>query len=142
MIRAVTSFPHMVYGTNGFCTDLMASFPNRSVIGKRGASGVYISGIVGSGIGCAVKMDDGSMECISSVTVNFLRWAFSHTSARCCCCTTAAGDASQAGAGGSDYSSNCCCSNIDKLSSYERRAILNCVGIQVGCLSCVDNLFV
>lgn len=69
----------MVYGTNGFCTTLMEEFKGQ-VIGKRGAAGVYLSGIVGFGLGCAVKIDDGTMGPQYNVTMRFLDWASEYLS--------------------------------------------------------------
>jgi L-asparaginase II len=73
MIHVVTNCPYMIYGENGFCTLLMEKFKG-TIIGKRGASGVYLGGIVGKGIGFAVKMDDGLMGPQYNVTMAFLHW--------------------------------------------------------------------
>ena len=65
----------MVYGTGGFCTELMQAFGGR-VIAKRGAAGVYFCGLVGQGVGCAVKLDDGAMGPQYCVTMKILRSIF------------------------------------------------------------------
>lgn len=44
------------------------------VIGKRGAAGVYVFGIVGAGIGCAVKIEDGTTGPQYNVTMELLHW--------------------------------------------------------------------
>lgn len=72
VLSAVSNAPSMVYGTNGFCTELMTSLSGR-VVGKRGAAGVYFSGAVGLSIGCAVKIDDGTMGPQYNVTMHILR---------------------------------------------------------------------
>jgi hypothetical protein len=73
MISAISHHPDMVYGTNGFCTELMKEFSGK-VIGKRGAAGVYLTGIVGEGIGCAVKLEDGSMGPQYNITMELIHW--------------------------------------------------------------------
>ena len=44
IISAISNHPHMVWGTAGFDTALMLHYKGK-VIGKRGAAGVYVSGI-------------------------------------------------------------------------------------------------
>lgn len=58
---AMMAHPEMVAGTNRFCTDLMGALRGR-VIGKAGAEGVYAAGIMGKGIGIAVKVEDGNIR--------------------------------------------------------------------------------
>jgi L-asparaginase II len=48
MIKSICSQPQMVSGNNNFCTEMLRFF-NGKVIGKIGASGVYLSGIVDKG---------------------------------------------------------------------------------------------
>jgi L-asparaginase II len=57
-----------------FCTELMTAGGGR-VIGKLGAAGVYLCGIVGEGVACAVKIDDGTRGPQYTVTAAFLLWA-------------------------------------------------------------------
>lgn len=71
MIRAITSFPRMVRGANSFCTDIMAAGQG-NVIGKIGAAGVYACGVVDRRLGCAVKIDDGSMGPQFNIAMKFL----------------------------------------------------------------------
>ncbi|TXK84178.1 asparaginase [Paenibacillus sp. N3.4] len=49
----------MVGGIDVLCTDLMRALPNK-VVAKGGAEGVYCIGLVESGIGMAIKIDDGN----------------------------------------------------------------------------------
>lgn len=58
---AMIAHPEMVAGTNRFCTELMGALKGR-VIGKAGAEGVYAAGIMGKGIGVAVKVEDGNIR--------------------------------------------------------------------------------
>lgn len=71
IVEAMTSHPEMVAGTGGFCTELMRHTGGR-MIGKVGANGVYCVGVKEKGIGLAVKIEDGSMEVLSSVTLQVL----------------------------------------------------------------------
>ena len=71
IVEAMTSHPEMVAGTGGFCTELMRHTSGR-MIGKVGANGVYCVGVKEKGIGLAVKIEDGSMEVLSSVTLQVL----------------------------------------------------------------------
>ncbi len=133
MISAITNHPYMVYGTKGFCTVLMETMAGL-VIGKRGAAGVYISGIVGEGLGCAVKIDDGSMGPQYNVTMKFLLWACNYLRRK--------------------YSENQQENNspidIDRFSSLVHNSALsnflltpsiNYMGLNVGCLECIDSIF-
>ena len=74
VVRAVTTFPLMVRGTNSFCTDFLTA-GGGDLLGKVGAAGVYVSGILSKRIACAVKIDDGSMGPQYNVTMRFIRWA-------------------------------------------------------------------
>jgi L-asparaginase II len=58
IIRAMTSHPHAVAGTDRLCTDVMAATDGR-VWAKVGAEGVYGAGIVSSGLGLSLKVEDG-----------------------------------------------------------------------------------
>lgn len=59
VVRAVTSHPFYVAGTDRYCTDLMHAAKG-AVVGKLGADGVYVLGIPALGLGIAIKMDDGA----------------------------------------------------------------------------------
>ena len=71
IVEAMTSYPEMVAGSGGFCTELMRRTGGR-LIGKVGANGVYCVGIKDKGLGLAVKIEDGSMEVLSTVTLQVL----------------------------------------------------------------------
>lgn len=58
IIDAVRAHPFMVSGTGGFCTKLMQAVPRAFV--KVGAEGVYCAAVPHSGIGVAMKVDDGA----------------------------------------------------------------------------------
>jgi len=59
IVRAMTGEPQMVAGRNRFNTDLLRAARGK-IVAKSGAEGVFCVGIVGAGIGIAVKVDDGS----------------------------------------------------------------------------------
>ncbi|MCL6515665.1 asparaginase [Alicyclobacillus sp.] len=56
--RAMVSHPHLVAGTERFCTGLMSA-GGGALLGKAGAEGVYCAGVMGAGIGLCVKVEDG-----------------------------------------------------------------------------------
>jgi L-asparaginase II len=56
---ACTSHPWHVAGTGRFCTEVMQKFGARILL-KTGAEGVYCAALPESGIGIAVKCDDGA----------------------------------------------------------------------------------
>ena len=130
MVAAVTAHPYMVYGTGGFCTVLMEKCDG-AVLGKRGAAGVYVCGLVDRGLGCAVKMDDGTMGPQYNVVMKFLKWA-KHNSG---------GDnhaADQDGTGGDKVVNALHCSELQKFSITPS---LNSMDIDVGKLVCNDEVF-
>lgn len=59
IVRAMTGEPQMVAGRNRFNTDLLRAARGK-IVAKSGAEGVFCVGVVGAGIGIAVKVDDGS----------------------------------------------------------------------------------
>jgi len=71
VINAFTTFPFMVGGSKRFCTDLMQTCKGR-IIGKLGAEGVYGMGVVNKGIGCAIKIDDGTTGPQYNIASKFL----------------------------------------------------------------------
>jgi L-asparaginase II len=71
IFRAMTMYPEMIAGTNGFCTELM-THTNGKLIGKVGAEGVYCVGVKDKGLALAVKIDDGSMAVLPSVVIQLL----------------------------------------------------------------------
>jgi L-asparaginase II len=56
---AMMKFPEMVAGTDRFCTDFMKAAGGR-LFGKGGAEAVYLIGDKETGIGIAVKIEDGA----------------------------------------------------------------------------------
>ena len=69
---AMINYPEMIAGTDGFCTELIRNTHGK-LIGKIGAEGVYCVGVKGSGIGIALKMEDGSMDRIPPVIIKILK---------------------------------------------------------------------
>tara|TARA_R110002020_G_scaffold133617_10_gene298110 strand:+ start:1188 stop:2210 length:1023 start_codon:yes stop_codon:yes gene_type:complete len=56
--KACCAHPVEVAGTDRFCTDVMARFGDAAYV-KTGAEGVYCAAIPASGLGVAIKIDDG-----------------------------------------------------------------------------------
>jgi len=124
IISAISNHPHMVWGTAGFDTALMLHYKGK-VIGKRGAAGVYVSGIVGEGIGCAVKIDDGTEGPQYTVAINFLALQLHFTPDSV---VQEKLDDSEA--------------NIpQELLYYLKTPSINCKGVHVGDLQCHPDLF-
>ncbi|MEI4769088.1 asparaginase [Psychrobacillus sp. FJAT-51614] len=69
---AMMEEPEMVGGTNRFCTDFMKIEKGR-MFGKAGAEGVYCIGDIETGIGIAIKIEDGNGRATSSVAVEVLK---------------------------------------------------------------------
>lgn len=55
---AMTAHPHLVAGTDRFCTAVMQAVPN--VLVKTGAEGVFCAAVPDQGLGIALKIDDGA----------------------------------------------------------------------------------
>ncbi|MCL6598538.1 MAG: asparaginase [Alicyclobacillus macrosporangiidus] len=72
--RAMVSHPHLVAGTERFCTDLMSAGQG-TLLGKAGAEGVYCAGVMGTGIGLCVKVDDGNARAAYPAVVETLAQA-------------------------------------------------------------------
>ncbi|MBN1968453.1 MAG: asparaginase [Candidatus Delongbacteria bacterium] len=83
IFNSMCSFPFMVSGTDGFCTDLIKAYKG-ILIGKIGAEGVYTLAVKipiknklydhgVKSLGIAVKMEDGSMEVLPVVVMEILR---------------------------------------------------------------------
>ncbi len=72
VVKSMKSYPQMVAGTGGFCSELMAQ-SNGKVIGKLGAEAVYCVGLLEKGIGIAVKIEDGNVKVLSSVVMEVLK---------------------------------------------------------------------
>ena len=72
IVTAMMKYPHLVAGTERFCTGLMEAGQGQ-VLGKAGAEGVYCAGIPAEGIGICVKVDDGNSRAAYPVVVETLR---------------------------------------------------------------------
>jgi len=59
LAEAAAAHPFMISGTSRFCTAMMEQFGRRAFI-KSGAEGVFCAGVRDSGIGIALKCDDGA----------------------------------------------------------------------------------
>jgi L-asparaginase II len=60
IVKAVTTYPELVAGSQRYCTDLM-KVTNGRIVGKTGADGVYCLSIPEKNWGIAIKIDDGKM---------------------------------------------------------------------------------
>ncbi|MFA1820312.1 asparaginase [Virgibacillus oceani] len=69
---AMVNYPEMVAGTKRFDTDLMNVFQGR-IVAKGGAEGVHCFGDLNTGIGVAVKIDDGNARGTSVASMEVLR---------------------------------------------------------------------
>src|SRR5690625_194868 len=69
---AMVTHPEMVAGTNEFDTDLMKVYTGR-IVAEGGAEGVHGLGDQKTGIGIAVKVEDGQGRARSAVTMEVLR---------------------------------------------------------------------
>lgn len=68
---AMTMYPEMVAGKGRLDTELMKRCGSR-VIGKIGAEGVYCAGILGKGMGVAIKIEDGSLRAVGPAIMELL----------------------------------------------------------------------
>ncbi len=69
VVKAMRTHPEMISGTGRLCGSLMKVLP---VVAKRGAEGVYCFGVLGRGIGCAIKIDDGNRRAIDPSVMRVL----------------------------------------------------------------------
>ncbi len=69
---AMTDYPEMVGGTGRFCTDFMKVAKGR-LFGKLGAESVYLIGDKKSGIGIAIKIEDGSYRALYPTALEVLK---------------------------------------------------------------------
>jgi L-asparaginase II len=70
--KAMVTAPEMVGGTDRFCTDFMKVGKGR-FIGKAGAEGVYCIGDLETGLGIAVKIEDGNARAAYPAAVEVLK---------------------------------------------------------------------
>lgn len=73
---AATAHPFLVRGTNTLDTDLMTAFEGRLMI-KIGADGVYCGALRDTGIGFALKVDDGSLK-VAEVIASAMLLSITH----------------------------------------------------------------
>lgn len=72
VVAAMRAHPQMVAGTERLCTELMRVTGGR-IIAKVGAEGVYCAGIPESGLGVAIKVEDGALRAAEVALVGLLR---------------------------------------------------------------------
>lgn len=72
VVQAMMEAPEMVGGTNRFCTDFMNVVKGK-MFGKAGAEGVYCIGDLKTGIGIAIKIEDGNARATSPVAVEVMK---------------------------------------------------------------------
>ncbi len=70
--KSMTSYPEMISGTDGFCSNLI-KYSNGKLIGKVGAEGVYCVGIKDKDMAIALKIESGSMTVIPPVIMKTLQ---------------------------------------------------------------------
>lgn len=71
VISAMTVHPEMIGGKGRFDTELMRYFGDR-LIGKFGDEGVYCVGLIGKGIGIALKIEDGHTRAVGPAILETL----------------------------------------------------------------------
>lgn len=69
---AMSGYPKMVAGTNKFDTDLMTAYSGR-LVAKGGAEGVHCFGDQETGLGVALKVEDGQPRATHVATMSVLR---------------------------------------------------------------------
>jgi L-asparaginase len=72
VIRAMTYYPNMVGGEGTFDTELMR-LSEGELVSKAGAEGIQCIGRIGEGIGCAIKVLDGSKRAKHAVAIQVLK---------------------------------------------------------------------
>lgn len=70
--EAMMNYPEMVGGTGRFCTDFMR-VSQGGQFGKLGAESVYLVGDIKSGIGIAIKIEDGNTRALYPVVLEVLK---------------------------------------------------------------------
>lgn len=70
--RAMTSYPELISGPQGFDTRLMA-LTEGGLVSKSGAEGIQCIGRVGEGMGVAIKVADGSKRAKYAIAVFLLK---------------------------------------------------------------------
>lgn len=72
VIRAMTTHPELVGGSDRLCTELMRTTRGR-IFAKVGAEGVYCAGVPGAELGIAVKVEDGAKRATEPALIEVLR---------------------------------------------------------------------
>ena len=72
VIRAMTSHPELVGGSDRLCTELMRTTRGR-IFAKVGAEGVYCAGVPGAELGVALKVEDGAKRAAEPALIEVLR---------------------------------------------------------------------
>ncbi len=72
MLEAVTAAPRIFSGAGRLEEALLTSFPGR-IFPKNGAEGIYAIGLAGTGLGIAIKVDDGNERGYYPVVVALLQ---------------------------------------------------------------------
>ncbi|MEM9088845.1 MAG: asparaginase [Cyanobacteria bacterium P01_F01_bin.53] len=72
IVRAMTSYPEMISGAEGFDSQLM-SLSEGAVVSKSGSEGVQCVGRVGDGMAIAIKITDGSKRAKYATAVYLLK---------------------------------------------------------------------
>ncbi len=72
VIRAMTYYPNMVCGEGTFDTELMR-LSEGELVSKGGAEGIQCIGRIGQGMGCAIKVLDGSKRAKYAVAIQVLK---------------------------------------------------------------------
>ena len=71
LVKCMTSYPEMIAGTGGFCSELMRHTKGR-ILAKLGADAVYCVSLLDKNIGIAVKVEDGNVKVLSSAVMETL----------------------------------------------------------------------
>ncbi|MGH2692922.1 MAG: asparaginase [Actinomycetota bacterium] len=71
VVEGMRSEPYLVAGRNRVCTAVMEAVPD--VIVKVGAEGLVCAGLLGRGMGVAIKVDDGNARATDPAMVHALR---------------------------------------------------------------------
>lgn len=69
--EAMLARPDLVAGTGRSCTDVMAAAPGKVLV-KLGADGVYCGALPGTGLGFALKVEDGDMRVLPVALLHVL----------------------------------------------------------------------
>jgi len=71
LMAACMAEPAFVAGEKRFCTEVMAALPGRVFV-KTGAEGVFVAAVPGTGLGIALKIDDGATRASEAALAGIL----------------------------------------------------------------------